>query len=151
MGDYADIAMDQAFDAWCEGEDGDCDPDGTYHDDSFFMPRSKGKTCRNCGEKNLKWGKHQGGWRLFTKKGHKLHQCNLKTVKYESCIEEAKHRKFDGKSVFEMIDMLKTGNGVEWNQEGQELISLIRRMCEEAMKHDPKRMCDPPAGWRQRQ
>jgi hypothetical protein len=156
MGDMADLAMDHAFDAWCDQEDGDVDDDGLHHDDSFWMPKGTTKTCRFCGVKGLHWGKWKGAWRLFSKAGL-LHGCCLippfpaKAIKYESCIEEAKHRRFDGKTVFEMIDMLKTGNGAEWNPEGQDLISLIRRLCDEAMKHDPKRMCDPPAGWRPRQ
>ncbi len=32
------------------------------------------KTCRYCGQKNLRWGITQEGWRLFDKR-HNLHEC----------------------------------------------------------------------------
>lgn len=74
MGDMADLAMDQSFDAWCDETDREFDEDGTEHDDSFWMPRSKKtKTCRFCGTKGLSWVETKYGWRLFDKK--ELHTC----------------------------------------------------------------------------
>lgn len=73
MGDMADLAMDQAFDAWCNHEDGDCDQNGYEHDDSFWNPKSKKKTCYRCGMKGLVWGRTTSGWRLFEQ--NKIHTC----------------------------------------------------------------------------
>ena len=77
MGDGADLAMDQAFDAWIEGTDGEYDPDGCEHEDSFWFSRNKKtktKTCRYCGKRGLSWVDTKFGWRLFDK--NHLHTCS---------------------------------------------------------------------------
>lgn len=71
MVDMADLAMDQAFDAWIEGADREYDPDGCEHEDSFWFSsnrKTKTKTCRFCGTKGLSWVDTKYDWRLFAGK-----------------------------------------------------------------------------------
>ena len=38
-----------------------------------YHPPLKTKTCRYCGAAGLRWGHHNGGWRLFDR--GELHEC----------------------------------------------------------------------------
>lgn len=74
-GDYADDAIDAGFAGW-GGLDlpyDDDEPD-TMDGAVIYRPR-----CKYCGARGLRWGHHNGGWRLFgtdEKTGEpKLHGC----------------------------------------------------------------------------
>jgi hypothetical protein len=69
VGEYADMAIDQALN-WDDGTyGGDWDDERQY----FYSSRSyrtrtykkQPKTCRNCGQENLYWLNTNRGWRLY--------------------------------------------------------------------------------------
>ncbi len=50
------------------------DDDAMLADDAGIETNEETTTCKFCGEKNLSWGGHDGGWRLMTV-DDKLHTC----------------------------------------------------------------------------
>lgn len=89
MGEYADMAVDEALNA-------NFDYDEDFDEGGWLgRPRRKRKlpTCKYCGQPNLVWKEHNGGWRLFDLKIEDddeewiLHSCLTEGKKNEGSFE----------------------------------------------------------------
>lgn len=86
MGEFADYALEEVeeYENHCQGFwRGEVSPSEAFDrgliDERGFMPSphsgstKKELKCRCCGSASVKWGQHEGKWRLFD--GDSLHIC----------------------------------------------------------------------------
>lgn len=75
MADIADMLVGDMYDPYWVGE---------YDEpDRGWIPKQK-KTCKLCGKYGLKWGRHQGKWRLFEET--QIHTCDEYRLALAACL-----------------------------------------------------------------
>jgi hypothetical protein len=94
MGDMADDFLDSVMETEFSRQDyfsgtitdheayhrGIIDENGTYYDAGYRSNpfKTRGRTCRCCGQTGLLWGKIDGKFRLFDKEN--IHKCPVKRL-----------------------------------------------------------------------